>query len=175
MCHGREFVVTGHISERIEWNGIAAAAALRPNWSWVFVGPADDGMARRIADIAAATGARMLLHPPVPYETVPAWIAHCDACAVPYRLNNFTRASSPVKAIEYLGAGAPVLSTEIPSLLAFGDAIIWVREGDGTSYAEALDAITKQGSSGDAVERRRSSVQDQTWDCKAQRFCELLE
>jgi glycosyltransferase involved in cell wall biosynthesis len=168
-------LVTGHVSERIDWDGIAAAAALRPTWSWVFVGPADDGMARRIADIAAETGARMLLHPPVSYETVPAWLAHCDACAVPYRLNNFTRASSPVKAIEYLGAGAPVLSTEIPSLLAFGDAIIWVREGEGTSYAEALDALLEQGRSGDAVERRRSSVRNETWEHKAREFCRLLE
>ena len=168
-------LITGHISERVDWDGIAAAAALRPTWSWIFVGPADDGMAGRIAGIQAATGARMFLHPPVPYETVPAWIAHCDACAVPYRLNNFTRASSPLKAIEYLGIGAPVLSTEIPSLIALGDAIIWVREGEGTSYVEALDALTEQGCSAKAAERRYSSVRNETWAHKARTFYQLLE
>jgi Glycosyl transferases group 1/Glycosyltransferase Family 4 len=168
-------LVTGHVSERIDWDGIAAAAALRPTWSWVFVGPADDGMAKRIATIDATTGARMFLHSPVPHETVPAWIAHCDVCAVPYRLNDFTRASSPLKAIEYLGAGAPVLSTEIPSLLTFGDAIIWVREGEGMSYVEALDGILEHGHSEDTVERRRSSVRNEACEYKARRFCELLK
>jgi Glycosyl transferases group 1 len=168
-------LVTGHVSERIDWDGIAAAAALRRTWSWVFVGPADQGMAERITGIQAATGARMFLFPPVPYETVPAWIEHCEVCAVPYRLNDFTRASSPLKAIEYLGAGAPVLSTEIPSLSIFGDAIVWVREGVGTSYVVALDALAAKGRSGEAIKQRRSSVRNETWDYKAQHFCELLK
>jgi hypothetical protein len=166
---------TGHISERIDWNGIAAAAALRPTWSWVFVGPADAGMAERIAGIQAATGARMFLYPPIPYEAVPAWIEHCEVCAVPYRLNDFTRASSPLKAIEYLGAGAPVLSTEIPSLLVFGNAIGWAREGDGKSFAAALDALAEEGRYTGAVERRCSAVRYESWRYKAQRFRELLE
>lgn len=168
-------LVAGHVSERIDWDGIAAAAALRPLWSWVFVGPADDGMASRIASIEAATGARMVLRPPVPHEAVAAWIAHCDACAVPYRLNDFTSASSPLKAIEYLGAGAPVLSTEVPSLANFSDAIAWVWEGDGMKYVEALEVLTEQGRSAKAVERRRSSVRNETWAQKARSFCQLIE
>jgi len=168
-------LVTGHVSERIDWDGIAAAAALGPNWSWVFVGPTDDGMAKRIANIAAATGARMFLHSSVPHENVPAWIAHCDACAVPYRLNDFTRASSPLKAIEYLGAGAPVLSTQIPSLSIFGNSIAWVRQGEGTSYVAALEVLAEQGRSGAVVERRRSSVRNETWAHKVRSFCQLLE
>jgi glycosyltransferase involved in cell wall biosynthesis len=168
-------LIAGHLSERIDWDGIAGAAALRPTWSWIFVGPADAGMEDRIADIQAATGARMLLYPAVPYEAVPAWIEHCDVCAVPYRLNDFTQASSPLKAIEYLATGAPVLSTEIPSLLPFGDAIGWAREADGMSYAIALDALAKEGRSATAVERRRSAVRYESWCYKARRFCELLE
>ncbi len=168
-------LVAGHVSERIDWDGIAAAAALRPLWSWVFVGPADAGMASRIAGIEAATGARMVLRPPIPHEAVAAWIAHCDACAVPYRLNDFTRASSPLKAIEYLGAGAPVLSTEIPSLAAFKDAVIWVRQEDGTRYAQALDAMLEAGRAPDAVAPRRAAVANENWGYKAQRFYELLK
>jgi hypothetical protein len=117
----------------------------------------------------------MFLYPPIPYEAVPGWIKHCEVCAIPYRINDFTRASSPLKAIEYLGAGAPAISTEIPSLLAFGDAIGWAREGDGMSYAIALDALAKEGRSATAVERRRSAVRHESWCYKARRFCELLE
>lgn len=168
-------LVTGHVSERIDWEGVRGAAATRPDWSWVFVGPADNGMAERIAAISDASGARIRLHQPVPHEEIPAWIAHCDVCAVPYRLNGFTKASSPLKAIEYLGAGAPMLSTAIPSLAPFGDAIAWVREADGASYASALDALAKDGRSAAAVERRCSTVREHTWGHKALRFRALLE
>jgi glycosyltransferase involved in cell wall biosynthesis len=132
-------------------------------------------MGARIAGIARSSGAGMFLHSPVAHESVPAWIAHCDACAVPYRLNDFTRASSPLKAIEYLGAGAPVLSTEVPSLSAFGNAIAWVRQGDGASYAAALDAVAAEGRSAGAVERRRAAVRAESWGNKVQRFRDLLK
>ena len=167
-------LVAGHVSERIDWVGIAAAAALRPVWSWVFVGPADRGVAGRIAGISAQTGARMLLRAAVPYATVPDWIAHCEACAVPYRLNAFTRASSPLKALEYLAMGAPTLATAIPSLSVFSEAILPVREGDGASYAVALDAAAAEGRSALAVQRRRTSVRNERWACKAERFREML-
>ena len=167
-------LIAGHVSERIDWDGIRGAAMARPEWTWIFVGPADEGIADRVAAVSRASGARIWRDPPIPLEAVPAWIAHCDACAVPYRLNDFTRASSPLKAIEYLGMGAPVLSTAIPSLTQFGDAIAWVREADGASYASALDALARDGRSAAAVERRRSAVRDQTLANKARQFCALL-
>jgi 2-polyprenyl-3-methyl-5-hydroxy-6-metoxy-1,4-benzoquinol methylase/glycosyltransferase involved in cell wall biosynthesis len=168
-------LVAGHVSERIDWAGIAAVAALRPAWSWVFVGPADPRMAGWIASISAKTGARLVLREPVPHAAVPAWIAHCEACAVPYRLNAFTRASSPLKALEYLAMGAPMLATDIPSLSVFAEALFPVREGDGASYAAALDGAAMQGRSDEAVERRRSSVANENWAAKVERFCKMLE
>lgn len=105
-------LVAGHVSERIDWDGITGAARLRTPWTWIFVGPADKGMKERIA---TRLGQHGFYHPPIPVQDVPGWICHCDGCAVPYRLNPFTRASSPLKAMEYLAMGAPVLSTRIPS------------------------------------------------------------
>lgn len=167
-------LISGHVSERIDWDGIRAAARLRPTWSWVFVGPADDGMKERIASIQSETRAVVVLFEPVSHEDVPAWIAHSDICAVPYRLNNFTLASSPLKAIEYLGSGAPVFSTEIPSLKPFSEVIFWVKAGDGGSYAAALDSFDQREPSGAAAIRRQTAVQGEAWGDKAQQFSDLL-
>ncbi len=95
-------------------------------------------------------------------------------CAVPYRLNNFTLASSPLKAIEYLAAGAPVLSTEIPALEPFGDVISWVKAGDGKSYAAALDSLGQQERFGASAARRQAAVQAETWAHKAKQFSDLF-
>ena len=167
-------LVSGHVSERIDWDGIYAACELRPTWSWVFIGPADVGMSERVASIRTPAGAKAFLFPPVHYESVPAWIAHCDVCAVPYRLNKFTLASSPLKAIEYLGVGAPVLSTRIPSVEPFGEVISWVAEGNGQSYAYALDYLARQERSGAAAIRREEAVRSENWHYKTQQFCELV-
>jgi UDP-galactopyranose mutase len=164
-------LVSGHISERIDWDGIAQAAQLRPQWNWVFVGPADAGMAKKILNML---GKRGFCHPQIALADVPAWIRHCDACAVPYRLNDFTRASSPLKAIEYLAMGAPVVSTRVPSLGLYGDEILWVGENDGTSYAKALDKCIDVEASAGRRQARMHATANESWKIKAGHFRKMV-
>ena len=37
-------LVSGHISDRIDWNGICGASLLRPEWTWIILGPTDQGI-----------------------------------------------------------------------------------------------------------------------------------
>jgi glycosyltransferase involved in cell wall biosynthesis len=159
-------LVAGHISERIDWEGITGAVKARPNWTWVFIGPADAGMVERINTIGGST----LYHPTVPVEKVPAWIRYCNACAVPYRLNPFTMASSPLKAIEYLAMGSPVLSTRIPGLQAYGDVIHWVDESCGMSYARGLDKALEEKKDFGRMNARCMAVSNDSWARKAETF-----
>lgn len=129
-------LISGHVSDRMDWDGIAAASRLCPEWTWVFLGPADPGMENKIRYLL---GPRAVLQPPISVDAVPAWISHSDICAVPYRLNEFSLKSHPLKAIEYLAMGRPVLSTRIPALKKYGGAIEWVIEGKGESYAKVLE------------------------------------
>ena len=145
-------LVMGHISERIDWDGVAACRRIMPSVHWVFVGPADRGMRERITSIGAFSFDKITCH------EVAAWIAHSDFCAIPYRLNRFTQASSPIKAFEYLAMGAPTLSTRVDGLRKFGDALAWIDEADPASYASALDQLGREGRTTDHMNRRRSSV-----------------
>jgi glycosyltransferase involved in cell wall biosynthesis len=173
-------LVAGHVSERIDWDGIREAARVRPEWTWLFVGPADQGLREKIEALGRNSGKGnsrrpgFFFHPPVPVSEVPAWIAHCDACAVPYRLNPFTLASSPLKGIECLAMGAPVLSTRIPSLQKYGPAVQWVEEGDGASYAQALDALAGEKDNPSAAEKRRTVVAGDTWAERLTEFRKLV-
>jgi hypothetical protein len=163
-------LVAGHISERIDWEGIKGAVKSRPSWTWVFVGPADAGMVERINTISGSA----FYHPPVPVEEVPAWIRYCDACAVPYRLNPFTRASSPLKAIEFLAMEAPVLSTRIPALQPYGDVIHWIDEGYGESYALGLDEALSEKTDSVRMKARCMAVGNDSWAKKAEAFKALV-
>jgi len=160
----RIVLVPGHISDRIDWQGVEAVLPLRPDWTWVFVGPMDEAARPEIEAIYARHGKhRVVILPPAQLTEIPAYIAHSDICAIPYRLNNFTRASSPLKAFEYLAMGSPVLSTRVPSLAAYGNAIEWVDEGRGDSYAAAIDNILGQGNKSREANRRRQLVRQDSW------------
>jgi len=169
---GLRILVAGHISERIDWDGIFAAARLRPEWTWLFVGPADPGLPEKIESFNSEIAGRQQLvwKAPVPLEQMPAFISNCDACAVPYRLNSFTTASSPLKGIECLAMGAPVLSTRIPALLRYGSAIQWVEQGNGESYARALDAVTAGQRNPAAAIARRMAVSGDSHQARTRQF-----
>jgi glycosyltransferase involved in cell wall biosynthesis len=156
-------LIHGHISERIDWEGITEACQMRPSWNWVFLGPADPGIPGKIIRQLRAQGHYF---PPIPVQQVPAWIQHCEACAAPYRLNSFTLASDPLKVIESLAMGTPVLATRIPSLGRYQGVIIWVEEGNGASYGRALDLCEKPDESGKQV--RQKAVLGETWQVRAE-------
>jgi teichuronic acid biosynthesis glycosyltransferase TuaH len=164
-------LVAGHISDRIDWKGIQEASRMRPEWTWVFVGPPDPGIQERIFHDLGSQG---FWHPPVPLEEVPAWIQNCDVCAVPYRLNCFTLASSPLKAIEYLAMGSPVLSTRIPALQPYGDVIHWVDESCGESYVLGLDNALSEKTDSGRMKTRYMAVSNDSWAKKAETFKALV-
>lgn len=165
-------LVAGYVSERIDWDGLAIASRLRPNWNWVFRGPADKGMQEKLV---STLGARGFYFPPVSLKDMPAWIKYSDGCAVPYRLNSFTLASSPAKAYEYLAMGAPVLSTRVPSLGVFDGVIEWVFEGDGLSYARALDSIEKISRNDALTAIRRSSVAGDSLGLRVEKVRQIIQ
>ncbi len=164
-------LVAGHISDRIDWQGIREASRMRPEWAWVFVGPLDPSIQKTMLN---NLGSQVFWYPPIPLKEVPAWIQNCDACAVPYRLNCFTLASSPLKAIEYLAMESPVLSTRIPALQSYGDVIYWVDESCGKSYVLGLDKALEEKKDSGRMKARCKAVRNDSWVRKAEIFRELV-
>jgi hypothetical protein len=107
-------------------------------------------------------------------EGMPAFIAHCNACAVPYRLHSFTLDGSPLKAIKYLTMRASVLITRIPALGHYGDAIQWVEQGDGESYARALDKPRFEQCNSSFIEIRRSAVLGDSHELRVDQFLQIV-
>lgn len=56
-------------------------------------------------------------------EELPAYCKAFDVCMIPYMVNDFTRSIMPLKLVEYLATGKPVVTTAIPALEPFGDVI----------------------------------------------------
>ncbi len=102
----------GQLSDRIDLSVLNAIADA--GFSLLIVGPLDSRWERqRFKELASRS--HVYYTGPVPAEAVPSYLAAIDIGITPYRDTPFNRASFPLKTLEYLGAGVPVVSTDIPA------------------------------------------------------------
>ena len=98
----------GVIDERIDLPLLAEAAAARPDWSFVLIGPV-----AKIADHDLPRAPNIHYLGQRPYGELPEYMAGWDVALMPFALNEATRFISPTKTPEYLAAGCPVVSTPV--------------------------------------------------------------
>ena len=103
--------LVGQLSERIDLDILTALADA--GFSLLMVGPHDPRWEpQRVAALTARPNVSYAGR--VPQEAVPSYLAAADIGITPYTASPFNRASFPLKTLEYLGAGLPVVSTDLP-------------------------------------------------------------
>jgi glycosyltransferase involved in cell wall biosynthesis len=123
----------GQLSERIDLNILNAV--VDAGFSLLIVGPLDPRWEQgRFKELIRRSHVHYA--GPVQAEAVPSYLAAIDIGITPYRDTSFNRASFPLKTLEYLGAGLPVVSTDLPTAR-------WLREdlAHGEHYNTSVDQI----------------------------------
>jgi len=107
-----------------------------------------------------------------PYDQLVDYIRWFDVCIIPFLLNKITEACSPIKLWEYLAAGKPVVSTDLPMCRGIeGVLIARSAEEFACRILEAADLARDETFRNrlDAVVRR------ETWDARASVIATALE
>ncbi|HYU21349.1 MAG TPA: glycosyltransferase [Chloroflexota bacterium] len=147
---------------------VAGIARARPNWSVALVGT----VVR--ADLEQVSGlANVHLLGWQPYESLPAYLQHADACLLPLVDSELTRAVDPVKVYEYLAAGKPVIATPLPELAKCGDLVDIV-----TTPEQAVEAVEGHLLDPGGEARRRQQLgfaAQHTWQARANAISAQIE
>src|SRR4051794_888839 len=98
----------GVIDERFDTELLDKVAAMRPDWSFVMVGPVV-----KISDEDLPKRPNIHYLGPKTYEQLPAYLSGWDVALMPFAMNESTQFISPTKTPEYLAGGKPVVSTPI--------------------------------------------------------------
>lgn len=155
----------GALSAWLDFELIVHIATSRPEWSFVFIGPAD-------TDISPIKGIpNIILVGKVPYEQLPYYAAWFDVGIIPFQVNELTRSVNPLKLLEYLSLGLPVVSTFMPELLKYTDIVSIPRNYE--EFLKALDTALEddnQSKHQQRVERARRN----SWKVVAERFGEFV-
>ncbi len=160
----------GVVDERLDLELLREAAALRPDWQWVIIGPVvkiDPATLPQAPNIHYLGGKS--------YDLLPAYLAHWDAALLLFARTEATRFISPTKTPEYLAAGKAVVSTSIRDVVRpYGDQDL-VRIADTPAdFAAACElALTEDGT--DRQARADAFLSQLSWDKTWRQMADLLQ
>lgn len=147
--------VIGLIDDRIDMRLVAMVAGRHPEWTIALIGRVT-GSTR---EIEALPNVRLIGRQP--YERLPEFCRGLAVGLIPFRTNEFTRHINPVKLREYLGAGLPVVSTDLPEVRSYGALCRVAR--DGNEFVAAIEAALRED--GPALRQARSdAVRAESWE-----------
>lgn len=109
-----------------------------------------------------------------PYEKLPSYFAALDIGLTPYAATDFNRASYPLKTLEYLAAGLPVVSTDLPSARALDTELVALA-GTPSEFVKATIYLLDQPLNPDAVERRRAFAAQHSWAARAHQLEAVID
>jgi hypothetical protein len=149
----------GAIYDWINVDLICKLAESHPNYSILIVGPVKYGLdkLKKHSNIVTV-GAKK-------YQVLPQYLACMDVCLIPFKLNELTLASNPVKLYEYLAAGKPVVSTALPEVCNNASEVVMIAKSDDDFIKKVEEAVneTKKPENKVAILRRINFAKDNSW------------
>jgi glycosyltransferase involved in cell wall biosynthesis len=156
-------------AEKVDLDLLEAAARMRPDWSFVLVGPPAENARAGLRRLEGLGNVHVLGFRP--YDELPAYVSGFSVGVIPYRATAYTRNCSPLKVFEYLAAGKAVVASGVPEL---GGMEPDVALADGAEAFVAAVESALAADSSDAVERRRQLAEKNTWDARTERLLGLV-
>jgi glycosyltransferase involved in cell wall biosynthesis len=97
-----------------------------------------------------------------PYSSLPAYCKGFDAALIPFPISEVTLNANPLKAREYLAAGLPVISTDIPEVTALNACRVATTRDQFVEHIQA--ALAAPGPSAS----RSDAVRHESWEARLQ-------
>ncbi len=156
----------GLIADWIDLVLIRKMALQYPQWSIVLLGSVT-------TDLAPISGLKNVhLLGKRPYEALPAYCKGFDVAILPFVVNRLTLYANPLKLREYLAAGLPVVSTDLPEVRSLGGDIRIGRSHSG--FIEQVAELLKKKEIGPSLARSKS-MERESWDDKVEVLSSLVE
>ncbi|OYV98183.1 MAG: hypothetical protein B7X11_06105 [Acidobacteria bacterium 37-65-4] len=105
------------------------------------------------------------------YAVLPAYLHRFDVATIPFRVNDLTRATDPIKFYEYLSAGKPVVAVDLPELRRHEKLFYRVESPD--DFTRKLEAAMAERDP-ELVAARMALARANTWDDRAARLDDLI-
>lgn len=159
----------GVLDERFNTELLKAVAELRPEWSFVIIGPVV-----KISEDDLPKAGNIFYLGSKNYSELPHYIRHWDVAMNMFALNDATRYISPTKTPEYLSAGLPVISTSIADVVKpYGAMQLVDIADDAGTFVNLAEEILYHRNRTEWLKNVDQFLADKSWD-RTQKEMETL-
>ncbi|MBI4471558.1 MAG: glycosyltransferase [Acidobacteria bacterium] len=162
--------LVGHIHYWIDLKLIRFLAERKPEWSFVLIGPANP--LARTREIRHLPNVRLLGRKP--QTEIPAHVQAMDCCLNPYVSGMLSEHVSPLKLYEYLAAGKPVVSTDMPEARKFAEHVR-VADSHASFLSQCETALACLPELESVIRQRLNLVAEHSWENRFERLNRVLD
>ena len=167
--NGRQIIgYYGAIAEWFDLDLLAALAEALPDCTVLMIGADTVGAAEKLADYK-----NVIFTGEVAYNELPKYLHAFDVCLLPFKVIPLTLATNPVKVYEYLSAGKPVVSVDLPEIKQFENLVQSAATPE--AFILAVRSILAVPANSEEVEQRQHFAQNQTWVHRAEQLIHRIE
>jgi teichuronic acid biosynthesis glycosyltransferase TuaH len=162
--------VVGHLSHRIDIGLLEAVADA--GMSLLLVGSCDERWEpERFAALCARPRVRYVGHRQ--FAELPSYLRVLDVGLTPYVDTDFNRASFPLKTLEYLAAGKPVVSTDLPAARWLDTDLVRIA-ADPDAFCAAARQAAAEARTPALVARRKAFAAGHSWATRAEKLARAI-
>ena len=156
----------GTLRDFLDYELMAHIAKARPDWSLALIG-------QELCDIGPLKGLpNVHLLGQKKHDELPAYCKGFNVGLIPYRIDNDVKFINPLKLREYLSAGVPVVSTNMPEVQPYAHLCHIANTGD-----EMVAAIEKALTEGSREQRaaRSALMKNETWQARVASILRVVD
>jgi GT2 family glycosyltransferase len=98
-----------------------------------------------------------------PYTELPKFLYWFDVCMIPFKLNELTLSTNPIKFYEFISSGKPVVSSRLPELLPFSD-VLYLSQNKDEFLKNIMAALEENDQN--LIKRRIELARANDWDSR---------
>lgn len=159
----------GVIDERINLALLNEVALLKPDVSFVMIGPL-----AKIGDHDLPRQNNIYYLGMKDYKELPGYLKAFSIAMMPFALNDATKYISPTKTLEYMAAGKPIISTAIYDVVRdYSDSVAII--SDAQEFSQAIDKVLTTFDTALSPTNYNEILEKTSWDATVQKMETLLK
>ncbi len=157
----------GALDDWVDFKIIESIAREYPDYSIVLVGPQFSNVKDSINSLKDLPNIFILGKKP--YIMLPNYLRSFDACIIPFKINDLTLSSNPIKFYEYIAAGKCVISTNLPEINVYRDAAYISK-----NIEDFVNSIPLALNNRPDPAKLLKITEENTWEKKALKMADLI-